>query len=109
MGLAGSASAAFVVEPGGVVLDTISGLEWEQNANHGPFLWQPASDYANTLTLDGGGWHLPTNVELRVLYDHLFATGLCSRENCTGSIGGLPNATYDAMLDDIMSMLNSTT
>jgi hypothetical protein len=88
MGLAGNASATFMVEPDGVVLDTTTGLEWEQNANHGGLNWAGAANYANTLALDGGGWHLASLGELEGLYEDLIAAGVCSGTNCTGSIDG---------------------
>jgi Protein of unknown function (DUF1566)/PEP-CTERM motif len=86
--VSGAANATFMVEPDGVVLDTTTGFEWEQNANHGPFTWLGAINYANTLTLDGGGWHLPLIGELQQLYNDLHAAGVCTGTNCTGSIGG---------------------
>jgi hypothetical protein len=88
VGLAGSASASLIVEPDGVVVDTDTGLEWEQNANHGPFNHTGAFNYATTLALDGGGFHLPTFPELRTLYNDLIAMGVCSGADCTGNIGG---------------------
>lgn len=88
IGLAGNASATLIVEPDGVVLDTNTGLEWEQNANHGPFSWTGAVNYATTLALDGGGWHLASIGELQALYNDLIAASVCSGANCTGSIGG---------------------
>jgi hypothetical protein len=85
--VSGAASAAFIDQGGGVILDTITNLEWEQNANHGPFDWAGAVAYGNTLALDGGGWHLASIGELDGLYDDLFAAGVCTGANCTGSIG----------------------
>jgi hypothetical protein len=41
--VSGAASAAFIDQGGGVILDTITNLEWEQNANHGPFDWAERS------------------------------------------------------------------
>jgi hypothetical protein len=87
MGLAGSASATLMFEPDGVVLDTITGLEWEQNANHGPFSWAGAVNYGTTLALDGGGWHLASIGELQGLYNDLIAASLCLGANCTGNRG----------------------
>lgn len=96
MGLAGNASATFIPEPDGVVLDTVTGLEWEQNPNHGPFDWAGAVAYATGLTLDGGGWHLATLAELEQLAEDLIVAGFCTPAlNCTGSIGGF-TAIQDA-------------
>lgn len=88
MALAGSASAMFIDQGDGTVLDTTTNLEWEQNANHGPFDWAGAVNYATTLALDGGGWHLATIDELRGLYSDLTVASACSLANCTGNIGG---------------------
>jgi len=88
MSLADSACATLIVEPDGVVLDTNTGLEWEQNANHGPFMWPGAVNYGNTLALDGGGFHLASIGELQALYDDLIAAGVCSGADCTGNRGG---------------------
>src|SRR6266852_6283972 len=78
MGLAGNASATLMVEPDGVVLQTNTALEWEQNANHGPFNWVGARDYATTLALDGGGFRLAPVGELQRLYNDLIAAGVCT-------------------------------
>jgi hypothetical protein len=86
--VSGPANAAFIDQGGGVVLDTVTNLEWEQNANHGPFNWAGAVSYGTTLALDGGGWHLATLGELQGLWDDLFAEGACFGPDCTGSIGG---------------------
>ena len=56
--LSGAANASLILEPDGVVLDTTTGLEWEQNANHGPFNWAGAVAYGSSVSLDGGGWGL---------------------------------------------------
>jgi acyl-coenzyme A thioesterase PaaI-like protein len=86
--VSGAANAAFIDQGGGVVLDTTTNLEWEQNANHGPFNWAGAVAYGTTLALDGGGWHLASIDELAGLYANLIAAGVCTGVNCTGSIGG---------------------
>jgi hypothetical protein len=88
MGFAGNAAATLMLEPDGVVLDTNTGLEWEQNANHGLFNWLGAINYASTLALDGGGFHLATIEELEGLYNDLIGAGVCAGPLCTGSIGG---------------------
>jgi hypothetical protein len=96
MGVASNAFATLIVEPDGVVLDTNTGLEWEQNLNlgHDFFYYYSgmglpaATDYADTLALDGGGWHLPLLGEFQGLYNDLMAAGVCTGADCTGSIGG---------------------
>ena len=88
LGLAGSASATFISLGNGTIRDTTTNLVWEQNTNHGPFNWAGAVNYANTLPLAGGGWHLALIGELQGLYNDLSAAGVCTGLNCTGSIGG---------------------
>ena len=81
----GAANATFTTQANGVVLDTATGLEWEQNANHGPFTWTQASAYATGLTLDAGGWRLPATAnELFDLYSDIFALGGCNGTDCRG-------------------------
>lgn len=95
LGLAGNASATFIDQGDGTILDTTTNLEWEKNANHGPFNWAQAVNYANTLALAGGGWHLPTIGELQGLYNDLLAAGVCTGANCTGNIGGFTGIQSD--------------
>ena len=51
----------------GVVLDTYNNLEWyagpDKDTN-----WNEAKLWAEGLTIDGGGWRLPTKEELRTIY-----------------------------------------
>jgi PEP-CTERM motif len=94
MGLAGNAFATLMVELDGVVLDTNTGLESEQNGNHGPFNWAGAVAYGNTLALDGGGWHLASIGELQGLYNDLSAASVCAGVNCTGNIGGFSGIQF---------------
>jgi hypothetical protein len=101
MSLAGNAFATLIVEPDGVVLDTNTGLEWEQHPSPEIFflLSGPESlgafDYAATLALDSGGWHLPQLGEFQGLYNDLMAAGVCTGANCTGSIGGFTGISLE--------------
>jgi hypothetical protein len=96
MAWAGSASANFIVQSPGVILDTTTNLAWEQNANASGFLaWPQAVTFANTLTLAGGGWHLAQIGELQGLYNDLSAAGFCAGSNCTGSIAGFTGIQFD--------------
>jgi hypothetical protein len=92
--VSGAANATFIDQGGGVILDTVTNLEWEQNANHGPFDLAGAVNYGNTLALDGGGWHLASTAELVGLYDNLIAAGACTLD-CRGSIGGFTDIQRD--------------
>jgi len=56
----------------GVVTDTITQLEWQDDytENSGEIketMWQYAIDYCESLNLDGGGWRLPNINELASL------------------------------------------
>ncbi len=60
----------------GVVVDTITGLEWQDSypsssAGWTRSNWRGAISYCNNLTLDGGGWRLPNINELKSLYRNL--------------------------------------
>ena len=59
----------------GTVYDAKTGLTWQENGHNGPFTWQEALDYVETLNsipFFGGcrGWRLPTSKELERLVDH---------------------------------------
>ena len=51
----------------GVILDAETNLEWlvgpDQNTT-----WDEAKSWTDGLTVDGGGWRMPTIAELRGLY-----------------------------------------
>ncbi|NVM22642.1 MAG: DUF1566 domain-containing protein, partial [Desulfobacterales bacterium] len=57
----------------GVVRDTKTGLEWyagpDKNTN-----WNEAKSWVENLTVDGGGWRMPTRKELRSLYEKVAGT-----------------------------------
>jgi PEP-CTERM motif len=86
-GLAGNAAATFINQGNGVILDTTTNLEWQQNAPVSFIGWNAAVNYANNLPLAGGGWRLPSLLELRGLYNELVDEGLCSGANCAGLRG----------------------
>lgn len=73
----GQSSTARFVENGTTVIDTQTGLIWEQKTNDGgtrdmnnTYTWQEALDYCNTLNLAGQtDWRLPTMKELASLVD----------------------------------------
>lgn len=52
----------------GVVYDTKAGLEWAISPNM-PATWDQAKQYAENLTVAGGGWRMPTIDELKTLYE----------------------------------------
>jgi hypothetical protein len=50
----------------------VTKLVWQLNIPNGPsdkFTWQGAIDYCKTLSIAGGGWRLPTRIELVSLLD----------------------------------------
>jgi len=51
----------------GVVRDNITGLQWQDNIEAETIEkeWLDAQTYCNALSLDGGGWRLPTVQELQ--------------------------------------------
>ena len=68
------AGAAVEVQPGrytkspdGVILDSVTGLEWYINPNRDN-TWHEAKAWADSLVVAGGGWRLPTLAELKAQY-----------------------------------------
>ena len=51
----------------GVVKDTSTGLEWLAGPDRHA-TWDEARSWVNNLTVDGGGWRMPTIEELKTLY-----------------------------------------
>jgi hypothetical protein len=51
----------------GVVKDTKTGLEWVAGPD-GNMTWLQARDWVRGLSIDGGGWRMPTVKELEGLY-----------------------------------------
>lgn len=58
----------FQVSNEGVVTDSRTRLEWV-SASSENMNWYEANQYVQSLSLAGGGWRLPTRVELRGLYE----------------------------------------
>ncbi|MFC1489120.1 DUF1566 domain-containing protein [Thermodesulfobacteriota bacterium] len=68
MVLAGGAKEErYVSEENGVVTDIWYGLEWVAGPNE-PTNFYEAVSWVESLTVDGGGWRLPTLDELQSLY-----------------------------------------
>jgi len=53
--------------PGGIVKDTRTGLEWKAGPDTDTS-WSQANAWVESLDLDGSGWKLPTEEELKTLY-----------------------------------------
>jgi hypothetical protein len=73
MGLAGGASAALIVRPGGMVYDTDLNITWLRDANYaktsgydadGLMNWTAATTWAANLSYGGyDDWQLPTTLQ----------------------------------------------
>ncbi len=57
----------YTKSPDGVILDSVTGLEWYINPNRDN-TWYEAKAWADGLTVAGGGWRLPTLAELKAQY-----------------------------------------
>jgi len=57
----------FLLRADGIVTDTKTGLQWVAGPDRGT-TWDEADIRARTLSLDGGGWRMPSMEELRGLY-----------------------------------------
>ncbi len=53
----------------GTVLDTETGLTWQQEYAADYYTWAEAKTYCAGLNLEGGGWRLPNMKELQTLVD----------------------------------------
>jgi hypothetical protein len=53
----------------GTVNDNVTGLVWQQAPVPAGYTWQAGKDYCAALTLAGGGWRLPSRIELVSLVD----------------------------------------
>lgn len=73
---------------GGVVRDLVTGLEWERDADPGSFDWWGARAHCAALAFDGGGWRLPSRVELVSLLEF-------SRITPTIDVDAFPTATSE--------------
>ena len=54
----------------GIVRDKVTGLTWQQSIDPKKYTWADAGLYCANLGLAGGGWRVPTRVELYSLLDH---------------------------------------
>ena len=57
----------FTKADNGVITDRATGLDWYIGLNPDNN-WRQAKDWAENLTVGGGGWRLPTVLELKALY-----------------------------------------
>jgi hypothetical protein len=54
----------------GVVIDLITGLQWQQVVGADSYVWSDGVAYCSHLMLAGGGWRLPSRIELLSLVDY---------------------------------------
>jgi hypothetical protein len=59
----------FIMPGALVVTDSITKLSWQQSAENGPYTREEAEKYCSTLELKGGGFRLPSRIELLSLVD----------------------------------------
>lgn len=57
----------FIVDDNGVVTDTKTGLEWFVGPDRNT-TWDEAKSWVESLSVDGGGWRMPTRDEVKNLY-----------------------------------------
>ena len=69
-------------------IDPVSGLTWQGTPTGGNMNWSDAKSHCAGLSLDGGGWYLPTIGELRSLM-----------RGCPGTVTGGACDVTDACLD----------
>ncbi|MEO7330703.1 MAG: DUF1566 domain-containing protein [Minicystis sp.] len=53
----------------GTVLDTKTGLAWQQAVSGPSYTWADAGGYCQNLVLAGSGWRLPSMKELQTIVD----------------------------------------
>jgi hypothetical protein len=62
-----SVDESLIAYESGVVIDTETGLEWCVGPDRDT-TWHAARSWVESLTVEGGGWRMPTRKELRTLY-----------------------------------------
>jgi hypothetical protein len=73
-----------------VARDLVTGIAWQRFPDSATRNWRDAREYCKTLTLDGGGWHLPSLKELLTIVD---ATRHQPAHDMR-ALGYVPNAAY---------------
>jgi len=79
-------SERFVAYSNGTVKDLTTGLMWAASDNGGPISWNDAKTYCENY--GGGGytdWRMPTNEELKAIYNHQIINPHPLSEGCEGA------------------------
>jgi hypothetical protein len=63
----GNGQPRFTRANNGVITDSVTGLDWYVGPNQDNN-WHQAKAWAENLTVDGGGWRMPTLPELKAIY-----------------------------------------
>jgi hypothetical protein len=71
----------------GIVHDTVTGLDWQQNVDGAIRSWNDAVNHCASLPDNGGGWRLPSRIELFSIVDYSTSPAIN-----TTSFGALPDA-----------------
>jgi hypothetical protein len=51
-------------------VDTVTGLEWQRNVEAGKYPWSGAAAYCAGLGIAGGGFRVPSRIELLSIVDY---------------------------------------
>ena len=65
---------SYTASPDGFVTDEVTRLEWQQSVDDRASSWKDAAAYCEALDLGGGGFRLPTRIELLSLLDFTAAS-----------------------------------
>lgn len=80
--------ARFIKNPNGVIVDRKTNLKWIEEPTGKYFTWTNAKKWAESLTVDNGGWTLPTLKELATLYMSGVVDGYCGKNKYTFYVDG---------------------
>lgn len=77
----------------GVLRDADTGLQWTANDSRFSVTWNDAKEYCTGLQIAGGGWRLPSVVELQQIYDPSFEGVVCSSSGSKCHVSSLFHLT----------------
>ena len=82
-----AAQERFTKNSQGVIRDRQTGLEWYEGPDEDTD-WYDARCWVDDLTVDGGGWRMPSRSELKGLYEEDAGGGLDGMDPCFENMGG---------------------